>query len=275
MKVTLSRRVTLLIAAVCAFTPCGFALSSEAGDLDDLIARVQFDAYAADIRSLRSDLNALTRLEVSDGAQNRKSYFLAYGNWKLSEALITSDRSGAKKAAEACSLVLKPMLDEEPPRTNTMSATKREQWFDRRAEALAIAAACRWNVGEASLMPGSDLFGGMSVDKMLDEAIALKTNNPRVRLVEAMLALRRAHKDADRKQAQQKLVKVVETFDSLPISDPGSVDWGHADALAYLGNAYLLMGNRIAARNSLERALVLAPDYGYAKNLLKKTLLTP
>jgi tetratricopeptide (TPR) repeat protein len=262
-------------ACLLAFCLSGFAvngLASEVSELDDLIARVQFDAYAADMRSLKGNLATLQRLEVDEKYRHRQNYFIAYGNWKLSEALLGSDRSDAKKAASQCSDALKPVLKEPTPRSNAMPAKQREQWFDRRAEALAIAAACRWNVSEASLLPGSELLGGMSVEKTLDEAIELRGKNPRVRLVEAMLALRRARKDNDRKAAQEKLFKVVQMFDVQPIADPGEVDWGHADALAYLGDAYLKMGNRIAARNSLERALVLAPDFGFAKTLLNKAL---
>ncbi|MBC7983677.1 MAG: hypothetical protein H7Y02_07485, partial [Candidatus Obscuribacterales bacterium] len=69
-----------------------------------------------------------------------------------------------------------------------------------------------------------------------------------------------ANSKAEHEQAERQLSDVVAAFDALPPSEPGAPDWGHAEALAYLGQAALARGNRIAARNSLERALVLAPD---------------
>ena len=260
------------MAAACLLIAVGGAQAADSEQLDDLVARVQFDAYATDTRALRADLNAMARLEVDGELSAQRQYFLAYGRWKLAEALLAGDRAAAKRAAEQCGDALDPILDVKPPRSNAMPAAERERWFDRRAEALAIAAGCRWTVAEASYLPGSEALGGIKVDKTLDEALALRPKNPRVRFVDAMLSLRRASDDAERNRAQAKLTAVVDAFDAQPPAELGAVDWGHAEALTYLGQAYLANGNRIAARNALERALVLAPDFSHAKALLKQAL---
>jgi Tfp pilus assembly protein PilF len=38
----------------------------------------------------------------------------------------------------------------------------------------------------------------------------------------------------------------------------------------YLGRGYLEQGDVVAARDALERALLLAPDYALARRLMKK-----
>ena len=247
--------------------------AAEQAELRDLAARVQFDAYAADVRALRADIAALTQLQVSDDLMPSRQYFVGYGQWKLAETLLEKDRGGAKRAAEQCQLALEPIIDAQAPRSNAMPRAQRERWFERRAEALAIAAGCKWSAAEASLLPGSNMLGSMKVDDTLEEAALIAPNNPRVKFVDAMLALRRASSKNDRAEAERKLISITALFDALPPSEPGAADWGYAEALAYLGQSYLATGNRIGARNALERALVLAPDYSWARDLLKQTAL--
>jgi tetratricopeptide (TPR) repeat protein len=268
---------TMMVAVLTGFICANFAVSAAANEqeaLRDLAARVQFNAYAADVRALRADLSALAQLEVADDLLATRQYFTGYGQWKLAEALLESDRGGAKRAAEQCQLTLEPIIKAPPPRSNAMPRAQRERWYERRAEALAIEAGCKWSAAEASLLPGSNMLGGMKVESTLEEAATIAPNNPRVKFVDAMLSLRRANSKREREQAERKLIAVSAVFDALPPTEPGAADWGHAEALAYLGQSYLAQGNRIAARNALERALVLAPDYRRARDLLKQTSLT-
>jgi len=250
------------------------ARADEQEELRDLAARVQFNAYAADVRALRADIAALSQLDVADELLATRQYFAGYGQWKLAETLLEKDRSGARRAAEQCQLALDPLVEAQTPRSNTMPRAQRDRWFVRRAEALAILAGCKWSAAEASLLPGSNMLGSMKVDSTMEEAATIAPNNPRVKFVDAMLALRRASSKNERADAERKLIAITEIFDSLPPSEPGAPDWGYAEALAYLGQSYLATGNRVGARNALERALVLAPDYRWARELLKQTTLT-
>jgi hypothetical protein len=146
------------------------AFAAEQEDLRDLAARVQFNAYAADVRALRADIAALTQLQVGDDLVATRQYFVGYGQWKLAETLLEKDRGGAKRAAEQCQLALEPIIDAQAPRSNAMPRAQRERWFERRAEALAISAGCKWSGAEASLLPGSNMLGSMKVDDTLEEA---------------------------------------------------------------------------------------------------------
>jgi Tfp pilus assembly protein PilF len=44
--------------------------------------------------------------------------------------------------------------------------------------------------------------------------------------------------------------------------------WGAADAFTDLAQDYLARGEAVAARNVLERALLLAPDFAPARRLM-------
>ena len=46
--------------------------------------------------------------------------------------------------------------------------------------------------------------------------------------------------------------------------------WGAAETYAYLGRGYLEQGDVLAARDALERALLIAPDFALARRLLQK-----
>jgi Tfp pilus assembly protein PilF len=46
--------------------------------------------------------------------------------------------------------------------------------------------------------------------------------------------------------------------------------WGAAEAYTYLGRGYLERGDVLNARDALERALLIAPDFAMAKRLLTK-----
>ncbi len=49
--------------------------------------------------------------------------------------------------------------------------------------------------------------------------------------------------------------------------DPVRPDWGEAEALAALGELYLARAEVRGARDLIERALLLAPDYRFAAEL--------
>jgi Tfp pilus assembly protein PilF len=46
--------------------------------------------------------------------------------------------------------------------------------------------------------------------------------------------------------------------------------WGAAEVYTYLGRGYLGRGDMLAARDALERALLIAPDFALARRLLAR-----
>ena len=200
----------------------------------DLAGRVHYGYYHDEPRTIEAAIEALDRLgETPDVLYSRD--FAAFRRAQLG----TTDRSALARL-HAC-----------VERDATAGLDKRAT-----AEAWVLVAACAEVAGN---------------DGRREHALALARerddDNPRIALVEAWALARKAGTDAaQRDTVAAKLGAVVEAFDawSPPIDDP---DWGYAEALTGLAAAALERGQTRTARDLIERALLLAPDYGAALEL--------
>lgn len=235
------------------------ACAETVAELDDAAARMQYAFYTTDVRALEEVLRLVEGFDVDAGLTATKSYQLAYGNWKLSQLYLDpvsaerprpNGRSLAAKAAQSC-------VQHARQTTAAQGAM---------AEAYAIEAACA--AFSAAAPFGT---GGCARSKSLRTAQTLAPENPRVKLIEAMCLSGNSADPA----AADRWRAVVERFEAAPPSEPGNPDWGHVEALTMLGDAYLRRGDPVAARDALERALVLAPDYKQAQQLLQTAATRP
>jgi tetratricopeptide (TPR) repeat protein len=243
-----------VVAAVWCGLPATLVFPANNSDeLNDLVGRMQFNYYAADARALRQDVQEVSALEVDPELTRVRDYQVGYGQWKLAETLQVKDRSAARHAAGACIDATNKALDAVPKRANIPRPDVMH------AELHAIQAGCYGTLGETA-----------RAGKLLDDARALQPANPRILLVAAIYAINRAKSASERLVAERAIQTAVVAFDAQPPLPPGAADWGHAEALAWLGEVQLQREDRVAARNSLERALVLAPDYVFARALLAR-----
>jgi hypothetical protein len=251
----------------CSGTSCGLLLgvlvagaaSGEGvAELDDAAARMQYAFYTGDSQGIETILKNLDEFQVDDLLAASKAYQLAFGHWKLSQLYLQpqSDqrprpnaKSLASKAAQNCARHARHAIEQDAAL----------------AEALAIEAACEGH--SATARAGS---AGCANSKPLRTAAGLAPDNPRIKLVQAMCASSTAVDPA----AVDRWRVVVASFEAAPPSRPGKPDWGHAEALTMLGEAYL-QRDPVAARDALERALVLAPDYRQAQQLLQAAATRP
>jgi hypothetical protein len=235
------------------------AAAESTAEFDDASARMQFAYYTADSRSLEEMLMLIAGFEVGGGLAAAKSYQLAYGHWKLAQLYgepqddraRSNTRSSVNKAIKACVQNARETVAKDP----------------RMAEIYAIEAACEGFSLDAS--------GGGSAacarSKSMRTALTLGAENPRVHFINALCA----PSEAGDPVAIDRWRAVVEKFEAAPPSQPGKPDWGHAEALTLLGDSYLKRGEMVAARDVLERALVLAPDYRQAQKLLQTAATRP
>jgi Tetratricopeptide repeat. len=235
------------------------AYAESVTELDDAAARMQYAFYTGDSQGIETVLKTLEEFQVEDALAASKAYQLAYGNWKLSQLYLQppsaehpkpNAKSLAAKAAQACVRQARNAVEKD--------ATL--------AEALAIEAACEGH--SATARTGS---AGCANSKPLRTAAGLAPNNPRVKLIQAICA---PNIPAD-PAATERWRAVVASFEAAPPSRPGKPDWGHVEALTMLGETYLQRGDPVAARDALERALVLAPDYRQAQQLLQAAATRP
>jgi hypothetical protein len=131
------------------------------------------------------------------------------------------------------------------------------------AEAWVLAAACALEAGD-----------GRRFEQALAAARASDGDHPRIGLVEAWrLEQRGVATSAERSALAAKWAAVVAAFEALPpaLEDPG---WGQAEALVGLAENAWQLGEIRAARDLVERALLLAPGYGAAVEF-RATVLAP
>jgi len=244
-------RICLALAGIAVSHACAGGIS----ELDDAAARIQYAFHTADVRGIEDALTIVQRVDLPATLPGMKQYYTAYGQWKLAElhtALAaggTKDARGhATKAASAC-----------------VEAAEQATRLDARmSEAYAIAAACS-TLG--SRLPGSGaISGGCAKHKALRTALELDAANPRIRFIEAQ-CLARSEKVPSAATIERARAVVV-GFETASPSKPGHPDWGQAEALLALGKLELARGDSIAARDVIERALVIAPDYRDAQRSL-------
>ncbi len=239
------------------------ANASDVDELDDAASRLQYAFYTADLRGLHDVIDIIEALDV-DAPPGAKEYQLAYGEWKLAQLYAdpTSQRtpvphagSLAGKAAEQCVKHARAAIHQDA----------------RMADAHALDAICSGMPQGFFRLTG---LSGANCDKSksLKTALELAPGNPRVQLIGALC---NASKSEQTTSSVAKWSAVVAAFESAPPSSPGTPDWGHVEALTLLGESYLQTGDRVKARDALERALVLAPDYHQAQRMLEGVAARP
>lgn len=135
------------------------------------------------------------------------------------------------------------------------------------AEALALQSACL--AVQSRLDPWrSPLAAPLSLAR-IDKALKLAPGNPRVLLLGAEGAADRPKFfGGDEQEAFALLKRAVDAFEEQDGRRQEVPAWGAADAFTGLARDYLTRGDAVAARNVLERALLVAPDFGQARRLM-------
>jgi hypothetical protein len=220
-----------VVAALCAVRA---AQGEPSAELLDLAARVHYGYYHGDARTIETAQAGLERLPDSPEVLYYRD-FAALRRMQLGGA----GRTGLIRLDECARRNVAPGL----PKPFA-------------ADAWVLVAAC-------ALLAGDE----RRRDEALELARERDDDNPRIALVEAWALERDAGGDLARSNAlAAKLAAVVAAFDAWTpsIDDP---DWGHAEALTALAANALDNGQVRVARDLVERALMLVPDYREAVEL--------
>lgn len=260
----------LALAGACFSLP---AITQAQGQMDwaDVEGRIQYGYYTNDARALNGVLTSLKPKPGAEGEEvagedaGTRAYFRALAHYRLAQVLSATKKGDAKDAIDDCAHevdkavdalpVVKFGLDEEPE--NAL----------KRAEAYALRTACTLAGREMSSIP----FGGGRIGSRVEDAVKIAPKNPRVRLVEALAMFERAGKNADEKAAAlKKLREVTLMFEAARAQASTTPEWGAAEAYAFLGRALIDQRDAVGAREALERALLIAPDYSFARKLMSQ-----
>ena len=255
----------ILIAAFVAPAVFGQEVPTSWGDVE---GRIQYAYYTEDARALRSVLTTL-KPKLAEGEEENKvadavprSYFRALVHYRLAQVLLASNKSQARDAIDECGDEVDQAVEALPKVPLGLDETDLNKHL--RAEAYALGTACTVAGREMSSIP----FTGGRIGSRIEEALKLEPKNPRVRLVEALVAFDRAGKDAAAKAAAiAKLRNVTSMFEAARAGLTVAPEWGMAEAYAFLGRALFEQRDVVGAREALERSLLIAPDYALARRL--------
>jgi len=216
----------------------------------DVESRIQYSYFTEDTRSLHGVMELLV---PSDGDDATKSYYAGLANYRLTQLTAASDRSRAKEAAEHCVSSLDRAI------------AGRKDF----ADALALQSAC------LDLLAGLEAwrtpFAASKSGAQIEKARHAGPRNPRVLLLDAVGEYERPKSTAaDKDQALAGFKKAAAAFEAERQETDHVPGWGVADVYLYLAKCFLDRGATLEARDALERALLIAPEFAEARRMMAK-----
>jgi hypothetical protein len=219
--------------------------------IESRIERDYFQQDAAGLQALAATLSAGSSQAQGDARSGEwRDYYAALLAYRLA-LLANDDAARAWPFTQRCVDRLAEALVLDPGS----------------AEALALQSACL--ALQSHLDPWrAPLAAPLSLDR-IDRALKLAPQDPRVLLLGAVGAAERPKLfGGDSQQAFTLLERAATAFEQRGARARGLPGWGAADAFTSLARDYLTRGDALAARNVLERALLLAPDFAQARRLM-------
>ncbi|MBV9697712.1 MAG: hypothetical protein JO005_12350 [Gammaproteobacteria bacterium] len=237
-------RLLAAVAPAC-LAPAAGAATSEWRDVE---SRIQYAFYTEDARTLERLAAGLAAEEAQPGLRD---YYVALAAWRQAQLRPAQDGAGAAQLAGQCVQSLDAFLSAQADS----------------AEGLALRAACA-----AVPLAGGGLHAPFALHRPrrdLERALQLAGRNPRVLLIDASLDEElAAGQGGNRERALTKLRRAVNAFEAERADTEPLPGWGAAEAYLYLARSLLAHSDALGARDALERALLLAPQYAQARRLL-------
>lgn len=213
----------------------------------DAEARIEYAYFTEDERAL---VRLTSSLGEGDGTDVMRSYYAALAHYRLTLLRAERDRSQARESIDGCVDHLDRALKVDPD-------------F---AEGLALQAACLGML--ASLKPLRAPFAGPKSNSQIAKAMQLAPRNPRVLLLHAVLGSMGSNTPGSHQRVSGRLQEAVDAFETERQGVTPVPGWGAAEAYMRLARSYLERGDMLAARNVLERALLIAPEFAQARRLM-------
>lgn len=236
----------------------GAGVGAQELDLRDIEGRIEYAWFTEDTNTLRNLIRTAEGAlpKSADSAFTR--YQLGFAHYRLGLLLAERKDAGASAAFSGCV----DELDE---------AVEANEQF---ADAYALQSACYASL--ASLQAWKAVVYGPQSDAKLDKARQLAPRNPRVALIDGVADAEKPRAlGGDKARAQTKIKRAVELFEGGSETVAGEPGWGAAEAYLYLGRGLMQAGDTLGARNALEQALIIAPEFAAARRELQRLTGAP
>ncbi len=222
----------------------------------DIETRIQYGYYTEDAPALRSLEDTVATDESHDKLHGYYAGLLA---WRLAQ--LAAQARSAAQGASAAQLAQRCVSEAD-------AALAVQGDF---AEALALRAACRATPLDANGSQTS--YAAHRARRDIARALQLAGRNPRVLLVDAMNDYQLAPGlGGNKERALVKLRQAVAAFEVERTDTEHLPGWGAAEAYLLLARDLLDHGEPVAARDALEHALLLAPEFAPARRLMAQII---
>jgi hypothetical protein len=240
-------RLRYFAAAALSFAAV-LAAAQEGGDLQ---AQILYAYHSEDTNELNNLVQSLTTQVKAGGADAALRYHLAHADYRYGLLLGSARSHDAVTAFDGCIDQLKEVLEHDV----------------KSAEALALESACYGGLANHKRLEAV-LLRSRQADR-LAAAFAIAPNNPRVLYLKAMDGLAHAKPGSEQAEASFKdLERAAKLFDESSATREDVPGWGHAECYLALGIQLQARNDQLAARNWIEKALIVAPNYKAAQRQL-------
>jgi hypothetical protein len=248
--------VPILLNSVLAIVLTLAAAAARAEEVEwrDIESRIQYGYYTEDSAAL----GKLEELVAAGDAHDKlRGYYAGLLAWR--RALLAASGGAAARAGSPGHFAQRCVSE-----IDTSLALETEF-----AEALALRSACLAAPQEVG--GGYAPITGHRARKDLEHAQQLASRNPRVLLIDAMsdYELSPSH-GGNKERALTTLRKTVAAFETERGGAEHLPGWGAAEAWLLLARDLIDHGDTVAARDALEHALLIAPEFAQARRLMAK-----
>ena len=220
-------------------------VAQEGGDMQ---AQILYAYQSEDTNQLASLVQNLVNQVKAGGADAALRYHLAHAQYRFGLLAQGKRAHDAAPAFSDCVDQLKFVLEQDV----------------KSVEALVLQSVCYGELAKHRRLEAVLLRS--KADERLNAAFKLDPRNPRVLYFMAEEGFSRSKpRSPEAERAFAELQESAKIFDQSSATRNDVPGWGHAQAYLALGAQLQGRGDSLGARNWIEKALIVAPDYKAAQ----------